>query len=282
MFVKDEYRTNELSHIKGGANVIVKYKGSRVPYVYNRVKSPSKYLTKAIDEDNDNNIEWVAIDQPRQRKTSMHREEKEKKPSSIQSLAIDFLETRKEPAFRKLMERMRPGLMLFVRKYIGNDKDLCHEIVSQTFVNIWEKINQYNRTFNFSTWAYAIAKNEALGQLRMLRRNVSEQSITDAQYIRIYSNTFTMDLECIGPNGEELTDHLYDLAIKEIGLLEEPYKTVMLEREINKKQLQEIAEDLEMNLNTVKTRLVKARKDIKESLSKKYPELIDAYNESEE
>lgn len=91
-----------------------------------------------------------------------------------------------------------------------------------------------------------------------------------------------MDLECIGPTGEELTQHLYDLTIKEIDLLEEPYKTVMFEREVNKKQLQDIAESLNWNLNTVKTRLRKARQDVADSLTKKYPELIDAYHEENE
>jgi len=211
----------------------------------------------------------------------MHKKEKEK-IKSIQSLALDFLEHKSNLSFKKLIDRMKPGLMLFVRKYIGNDRDMCQEIVSQTFVNIWEKINQYDKTYNFSTWVYAIAKNEALGQLRLNKRNMSEQSMQNPRFLRLYSNSFNMDLECIGPNNEEITEHLYDLTVKEINLLKEPYKSVMFEREINNKPLQDIAECLDWNLNTVKTRLRKARQEIAESLIKKYPELIDAYNEYEE
>jgi RNA polymerase sigma-70 factor, ECF subfamily len=212
----------------------------------------------------------------------MHR--KEKKPiKSIQSLAIDFVNERTESNFKNLIERLKPGLLLFVRKYVGNNRDLCNEIVSQTFISIWEKIDQYDRIHNFSTWVYAIAKNDALGQLRLGKRNLSHEQLTENQSktLRMYSGAFYMDLECVGPSGEELTQHLYDLTIKEINLLEEPYKTVMVEREVNKKQLQDIADSLEWNLNTVKTRLRKARQEIADNLTKKYPELIEAYNENE-
>jgi len=211
-------------------------------------------------------------------------QKKGKKPSkSIQSLAIDFIKSRDESAFKLLIDRLKPGLLIYARKYIGNNKDLCNEIVSQTFVSMWEKIDQYNPSFNFSTWVYAISRNEALGQLRMNKRTLSHDQLTQNQsrLLKIYSGVFYMDLECIGPNGEEITQHLYELTLKEIGLLDEPYKTVMLEREINKKQLQDIAEGLSWNLNTVKTRLRKARQEIADNLNKKYPELIEAYNEHE-
>jgi len=88
-----------------------------------------------------------------------------------------------------------------------------------------------------------------------------------------------MDIEVIGPSGEELTNCLYEKTIKEIESLEEPYRTVMVEREIKQKRLQDIAADLNWNLSTVKTRLRKARKDIAKTLKEKHPELLEAYYE---
>lgn len=210
----------------------------------------------------------------------MYRKEKQE---SIQQLALNFLENKDEGCFKKLIDRLKPGLMLFVSRYVHGDRDLCNEIISQTFISIWEKIDQYKIEYNFSTWTYAIAKNEALGQLRLSKRNLSHEQLTldNSRILRLYSTPYNMDLECIGPSGENLTDYLYDLTIKEIGLLEEPYRTVMLEREVNKKHLQDIADKLNWNLNTVKTRLRKARQDIAETLAKKYPELVEAYYEKE-
>lgn len=207
--------------------------------------------------------------------------EKTKNGKTIQSLALNFIENNKnEIIFKKLIDRLKPGLLIFVSKYIS-DRDICEEIVSKTFISVWEKINQYNTKYNFSTWIYAIAKNEALGQLRINQKNLSHEKLTEnhSKILRLYSTPVYMNLECVGLSGEELTQHLYDLTLKEISILEEPYKTVMIERELNKKQLQDIAIDLKWNLNTVKTRLRKARQDIADNLSNKYPELIEAYNE---
>ena len=200
--------------------------------------------------------------------------------STIQSIALTFIEEKSESSFKELVKRLKPGLLLFVNKLV-RDNDLSQEIISQTFISAWEKIDQYDCKFNFSTWIYAIAKNEALGQLRLIKRNLSHDRLIEnhSKILKMYSTSFNMDIECIGPSGEDLTHYLYDLTLKEINSLNEPYRSVMIEREINRKQLQDIAECLDWNLNTVKTRLRKARKDIAISLKRKYPELIEAYNE---
>lgn len=206
----------------------------------------------------------------------------QRKENSIQSLALDFLENKDDKTFRTLINRLKPGLISYTYKYVQN-MDLCKEIVSKTFIAVWEKLEQYNKEYNFSTWVYAIAKNEALGQLRVQKRNLSHEKLTEnhSKILKLYSPVETMDIEVIGPSGEELTHCLYEKTIEEIQSLDEPYKTVMVEREINQKRLQDIAADLNWNLSTVKTRLRKARKDIANSLKEKHPELLEAYYEED-
>jgi len=202
----------------------------------------------------------------------------QRKSNSIQSIALDFLENRDDKTFRTLINRLKPGLISYTYKYVHN-MDLCKEIVSKTFIAVWEKLDQYNKQYNFSTWVYAIAKNEALGQLRVQKRNLSHEKLTEnhSKLLKFYSPVETMDIEVIGPSGEELTLCLYEKTIEEIQALDEPYKTVMVEREINQKRLQDIAADLNWNLSTVKTRLRKARKDVANTLKEKHPDLLEAY-----
>jgi len=202
----------------------------------------------------------------------------QRKENSIQSIALDFLENRDDKTFRTLINRLKPGLISYTYKYVQN-MDLCKEIVSKTFIAVWEKLDQYKTQYNFSTWVYAIAKNEALGQLRVQKRNLSHEKLTEnhSKILKLYSPVETMDIEVIGPSGEELTLCLYEKTIEEIQALDEPYKTVMVEREINQKRLQDIAADLNWNLSTVKTRLRKARKDIANTLKEKHPDLLEAY-----
>lgn len=202
--------------------------------------------------------------------------------NSIQSIAMDFIKGRDDRAFEILMKRLRPGLLSFSYKYT-RDTDICKEIVSKTFISIWEKIDQYNSEYKFSTWAYAIAKNEALGYLRGRNRTFSsdEMEQNHSKLLKAYTPLVTMDLEVIGTKKEEVIDVLYERTLEEIEKLGEPYRTVMIEREIKNKKLQDIAEDLGWNTSTVKTRLRKARKDISETLKKKYKHLVASYYERE-
>jgi RNA polymerase sigma-70 factor, ECF subfamily len=198
---------------------------------------------------------------------------------SIQSLAIDFIEQKDNKTFTELIKRIKPGLTQFVYQYV-KDYDLTREIISKTFISVWEKLEQYNKDYNFSTWVYAIAKNEALGQLRGQSKTVSRETLSDAKLPKVYNTSF--NIEVIGPSGEELRTYLYDKTLEAINGLEEPYRTVILEREVNSKRLQDIAEDLGWNLNTVKTRLRKARKDVADTIKQKHPNLIEAYYEEVE
>jgi len=206
----------------------------------------------------------------------------QRKENSIQSIALEFIEKRDDTTFRTLIDRLKPGLISYTYKYV-NDMDLCKEIISKTFIAVWEKLDQYNPKYNFSTWVYAIAKNESLGQLRVKKRNLSHEKLTEnhSRVLKNYSPIVNMNIEVIGPSGDELTYTLYDKTIEEIEELDEPYRTVMIEREINQKRLQDIAEDLDWNLSTVKTRLRKARMDIAKSMKEKHPDLLEAYYEEE-
>lgn len=204
------------------------------------------------------------------------------KAPSLQTIALEFINNKNNKTFSVLMNRLKPGLLAFAFKYV-KDRDLANEVLSQTSIAMWSKIEQYDSKYNFSTWAYAIAKNEALGIIRNKNKHLSydKYMANHSKLLQIHNPVFNMNTECMGPSGEDLTKALYDASISAINKLSEPYKTVMIEREINQKQLQTIADDLGWNCSTVKTRLRKARKDVAQVLIKEYPDLVESYIEEE-
>jgi len=198
---------------------------------------------------------------------------------SIQQIATNFINNKNNKTFSVLINRLKPGLSSFVYRYI-KDKDIINEIVSQTFISIWEKIDQYKFSFNFSTWAYAIAKNEALGQLRVMNKTVSRDKLLENNSSSFKELVTSEDSSIHNFEiGGDHIERLYDISMNEIYNLKEPYKTVMIEREVNKKQLQLIADDLGWNTSTVKTRLRKARKDVAKNILNNHPELVELYKE---
>jgi RNA polymerase sigma-70 factor (ECF subfamily) len=200
------------------------------------------------------------------------------KKESIQTIALNFIKNKDNKSFSLLINRLKPGILSFAYEYV-KDRDLANEVMSQVFIAIWEKIDQYKiNKGNFSTWAYAIAKNMALGILKNKKQNISlDKFINNSGFIQTHDSLCNINNEYINLSGENLIEELYDVSISAIKHLPEPYKTVLIEREINQKHLSDIAEDLGWNLSTVKTRLRKARKDVAEILYKKYPDLVDSY-----
>jgi len=200
------------------------------------------------------------------------------KALSLQTIALNFIQEKNNSNFRQLVNRLQPGIISFAYKYV-KDRDLAKEVSSRVFIAIWEKIDQYKTQFNFSTWAYAIAKNEALGMLRNKHKTISLDKCLEgnSKFFQSYNPSFSMNTECVGPVGDDLLQQLYDASLSAIKTLDEPYQKVIIEREINQKPLSDIANDLGWNLSTVKTRLRKARKDVASVLEKQHPLLVDSY-----
>jgi len=76
------------------------------------------------------------------------------------------------------------------------------------------------------------------------------------------------------------TERLHDIVLEEINNLPDMYKEVLTLREVEKKKYDEIAEDLGWKVNTVRTRIHKARRLIRAEIVKRDPALLKKYQEA--
>jgi RNA polymerase sigma-70 factor (ECF subfamily) len=196
--------------------------------------------------------------------------------SSLQQMALKFFESRKESDFTELYYRMKPGISVYLREMVPS-RDDREEIIATTFAKMWTKIHQYDPYWNFSTWAYRIARNEALLFFRSKRRTYSYNAMEEMGI------NMEAKLEHVIPNyfEEEITttDQLHELVLAEICSLPEKYQVVLTLREVEKKKYEDIATELGWELNTVRTRIHKARKMIRSEVEKKAPQLLKQYQE---
>jgi len=194
---------------------------------------------------------------------------------TLQEMGIKFSETRSERDFNLIYQRLKPSIFNYLRELVP-DIDNRNEVIATTFAKVWAKIDQYDSYWNFSTWVYRIARNEALLFYRANKNTYSYDSMTDSG-INLESKYYEEIPE------EELqhdpVDSLHTLAISEILNLPDIYKTVLSMREIEKKKYEEIADLLGWNHNTVRTRIRKARELVKSSLCEKHPDLVKQYHE---
>lgn len=202
-----------------------------------------------------------------------------KKAKSLQTYGINFYENRDEKTFAILLSRLKPGIASYLVQYV-QDKQTREVVIANTFLKVWEKIDQYDPYYAFSTWAYRIARNEALLSKRYSAKNYSFEGMEEAgihMTSKFPSLVQTPDYEFFEPTPEEEINRLYKMVIDEINNLPGVYRVVLSGQLVKKQKLEEIAEENNINLNTVKTRARKAKVMVKDALEKRDPKLVEKY-----
>lgn len=186
---------------------------------------------------------------------------------SVQLLANEFIENKTEKSFKKLVDRLETGL----KKYIFGilkDHDSTEDMYIQTLVKAYTKIDSYNNHFNFSTWVYRIARNEALQELNKKKETVNIDFIIDNTSNSDMGSKYSHYVEIpeeYAMNDEEFSK--YEMAKEAISKLSSIYSSILMDYEVEGLSYNELAEKYDLKLNTVKIRLLRARNLVKESLN---------------
>ena len=201
-----------------------------------------------------------------------------KKTKTYKELALEFKKTKSERAFNDLYKKMRPGLWSYIFKIV-KDSAVADDITSTTLTTIYLKIDQYDDQYQITTWAYKIAFNDCIGWLRFKNRTVSAEvfsekgvePIFEPKNIDVYNCETETERELL--EKDFLLDEKVRLLTESIEALPRMYKDYMVERFVNKKSYNEILDimvkhEKGINLQTVKNRIFRGRKLVKDKLEK--------------
>jgi RNA polymerase sigma-70 factor (ECF subfamily) len=166
----------------------------------------------------------------------------------------------------ELAELIYPKLKFFIWKFCKNSED-TDEALQWTLKKIFKNISKFDfERGRFTTWIYAIARNETLFYLFQKKRS---------PIISVESIYYEYDPADKAVNGRELElefQDVFDKTISEIyGLEDALLKNIAIDKMINREKVKSIAMKYDINENTVKTKLRKARIEIKEKVLEKNP-----------
>ncbi|MEM7342416.1 MAG: sigma-70 family RNA polymerase sigma factor [Actinomycetota bacterium] len=137
-----------------------------------------------------------------------------------------------------------------VRRFILNE-ELVEEATQDTLIKVAESIHRFRGDSKFTTWLYAIARNVAISHLRRINPDVSldtaENSVSDARRI----SSVVSEREVIQRAVEGLPEH---------------YRLPVMLRDVERRTYEEIADELKIELNTVRSRLARGRALLAESM----------------
>ncbi|MGB6176656.1 MAG: RNA polymerase sigma factor [Methylocella sp.] len=184
--------------------------------------------------------------------------------------------TRDDTAFRTIMERHNRRLYRIARGILRNDSE-AEDVVQEAYVKAFTHLGGFRGDSSLATWLSRITLNEALGRLRRERPSVDLQAFeaqrTEAQIIK-FPQTATSD----DPERTMAQREILRLVERATDNLPEIFRIVFMTRVIEGMSTEETASLLGLQPDTVKTRLHRARRLVRDELDKQIgPVLMDAF-----
>ncbi|HHY79374.1 MAG TPA: sigma-70 family RNA polymerase sigma factor [Thermoanaerobacter sp.] len=179
----------------------------------------------------------------------------------------------------ELLERAKAGdveafeiLASEHQKYIYNvilriifDREEALDLTQETLLKAYLNIKKFKGNSSFRTWLYRIAVNSSMDYLR--KRNVERSNFREIEEFENGVKDFETPEEVVD---KKLTA---EIVMKEINKLPIDYKVVLILRDIEGLNYEEISKIMNLNLGTVKSRLWRARNLLKERI-KSLPEFL--------
>jgi RNA polymerase sigma-70 factor (ECF subfamily) len=169
-----------------------------------------------------------------------------------------------DAAYRELVRRYeRPVFSLIFR--MVRDRELAEDLTQETFIKALNALASYRPEFKFSSWIFKIANNAAIDQLR--RREVDTLSLDGSPSAETPDAVEATALQ-VGSKGETPLDELEAREIGTaiegaIGKLRPEYRACILLRHVEGLAYEEISEQLNLPLGTVKTYIHRARNELR-------------------
>lgn len=157
--------------------------------------------------------------------------------------------------FERLFEAQFERLMAFVCSYVG-EEEVAKDIVQDAFMTLWNNRKKLDESLSVKSYLFAIAQNYALNYIR-------HQKV-------IAANDLPLNLY-LSQQEENVEEHEKLLAALEEKLKELPLKQreVLEKCVVENKKYKEVAEELGISQNTVKTHLMRALNFLRKNLDER-------------
>jgi RNA polymerase sigma-70 factor (ECF subfamily) len=168
-------------------------------------------------------------------------------------------------AFSQLVSRLQCHVFAAARRITGREQD-AEDVTQQTFLSVLEHLDGFRGESSVATWVSRIATNHALKVLRK-RRRLPTSSLDDDRFKNLphpeYIASWRDTPEALAERAE--VRYLLDEALAE---LDEKYRVVFVLRDVEGLSVRETAEALGLTETAVKVRLLRARLQLRERLTK--------------
>ena len=171
--------------------------------------------------------------------------------------------------------KYRDKLIWYLLK-MCNDEAEASEVADEAFVKAFFEIEKYDKEKSqFSTWLFTIARNI---MIQKIKSNSKFESIQEDHDGATIGDFLYADDDSLNQEKEIILAKKVQMIKNEIANLPEKYSVVLMMREVDGMPYDEIAEYLDLNLNTVKSQIRQGRMILVKSLEPKFKILDEMYS----
>lgn len=166
-------------------------------------------------------------------------------------------------AFEQLVVKYQAAVYNLCLRMTGDPEDAA-DMTQESFLKAWRSLDSFQGNAAFSTWLYRLASNTCLDHLRSVKRK-SQLSlvIEDTE-----GEEQTLEVPDSAPSPEEQVIELEEHSILNEALqsLDYEQRQILILRAVNGLSYTEIAQVLKLKEGTVKSRLARAREQLRKKL----------------
>jgi RNA polymerase sigma-70 factor (ECF subfamily) len=187
--------------------------------------------------------------------------------STEDAALVADLKAGSEDAFAILIAQYHQPLYSLIARSLNDPADAA-DITQEVFIKVFRNIRSFNGDASLRTWLYRIALHEASNQRRWWSRHKKQEITIDSPYDQEEDGNSVCLSATLADDGNSPFDNVAQNEVRErietaLRQVPEAFRTVLVLREIEGFAYEEIAEILNVNLGTVKSRLTRGRSTLR-------------------
>lgn len=162
-----------------------------------------------------------------------------------------------QQAFASLMQRYRKPVYHMILKMVRNIDD-AEDLTIEAFAKAFKNLHRFKKDYTFSTWLFRIATNNSID---FIRKKKLDTTSLDTSYTDDNGEAVSMDVRDKGLNPQEVAIKSQKVELIQMFVTKLPakYQRLVRLRYFDELSYEEIAEELDAPLGTVKAQLHRAR-----------------------
>jgi RNA polymerase sigma-70 factor (ECF subfamily) len=164
--------------------------------------------------------------------------------------------------FLFIINRYKVKLFNFIRRITNASAEDAEDLLQEVFLKIYLNLNDFDHDLKFSSWAYAIARNQVISHHRKLQARAEGHAITiEDDNVKEIAADFDLKKDVD-------LNYLRENIFKVLDEMDEKYREILVLKFLEEKSYQEISDIIKKPIGTVGSMMNKAKSEFKKELSK--------------